>query len=863
MFKKSVFVAFSLLMVATMVLSACAPQVQEVIKTVEVQVEKEVVTTVEVEKEVVKEVETIVEVTATPEPVTRTGGWLDSIVIVEEPSQDAGVARTSSGEFGVYMYTISNAELFKNVQADANLAYSQSFGSYNEISFNPAGPVFEGTGKLNPFAVPAIREAMNYLVDRTYITQEIMGGLGVPRFLAVSTGFADYARYADLARAIEAKYAYNVDKAKEIVDAEMTALGATLTDGKWTYEGEPVTLVFLIRVEDERRAIGDYMSNQLETLGFTVDRQYKTSAEASPIWLGGDPNAGEWNVYTGGWVTTAISRDDGSNFSFFYTNLGLGRPLWQAYVNTPEFYEVATKLLENDFANLDERRELFAQAFELSMQDSNRIWIADRRSFTPRGADVSVTGDLAGAVYGSTLWARTLRYVDEVGGEMTLAMPSILTQAWNPLGGSNWIYDSAIQRAVSEYAVHSDPFTGLAQPNRVEKAEIVVQEGLPVGKTLDWVSLEFAPTIEVPADAWVDWDAENQVFITAGEAYTQTQTALYKSTVYYEADLFDKMTWHDGTPLSMADFVMGMILTFDPNKEASAIYDEAGVPAFNSFMSIFKGVKVVSTDPLVIETYRDDYNFDAENMVISWFPNYGFGEASWYAMVPAIRAEAAGKLAFTEDKATANELELTNFIGGPSLEILKTELISATAESYVPYAPTMSGFLTAEEAVAAYTSLDDFFKLNGHFWVNLGPYYVDKIFPVEGTVTLRRYAAYPDPADKWSAFSAPKLSEVAVDGPGRVGIGEEAKFTVSVTYQGAAYPQAEIAGVTYLVFDATGALATKGEATAVADGQYEVTLPADVTKALTAGANKLEVVVVSGVVSIPSFASFEFVTAAP
>jgi hypothetical protein len=104
MFKKSVFVAFSLLMVATMVLSACAPQVQEVIKTVEVQVEKEVVTTVEVEKEVVKEVETIVEVTATPEPVTRTGGWLDSIVIVEEPSQDAGVARTSSGEFGVYVH---------------------------------------------------------------------------------------------------------------------------------------------------------------------------------------------------------------------------------------------------------------------------------------------------------------------------------------------------------------------------------------------------------------------------------------------------------------------------------------------------------------------------------------------------------------------------------------------------------------------------------------------------------------------------------------------------------------------------------------------------------------------------------------
>jgi hypothetical protein len=36
-----------------------------------------------------------------------------------------------------------------------------------------------------------------------------------------------------------------------------------------------------------------------------------------------------------------------------------------------------------------------------------------------------------------------------------------------------------------------------------------------VGKTLDWVDLQFVPSIEVPGDAWVDWDAENQVFITA------------------------------------------------------------------------------------------------------------------------------------------------------------------------------------------------------------------------------------------------------------------------------------------------------------------------------------------------------------
>jgi hypothetical protein len=75
------------------------------------------------------------------------------------------------------------------------------------------------------------------------------------------------------------------------------------------------------------------------------------------------------------------------------------------------------------------------------------------------------------------------------------------------------------------------------------------------------------------------------------------------------------------------------------------------------------------------------------------------------------------------------------------------------------------------------------------------------------------------------------------------------------------YPAAEIDTVSYLVFDATGALAGKGAAEAVADGQYKVTLPADLTANLAAGSNKLEVAVVSKMVSVPAFGAFEFVTA--
>ena len=61
--------------------------------------------------------------------------------------------------------------------------------------------------------------------------------------------------------AVALKYAHNPDKAVEIIGAEMEALGAEMVDDKWNYNGEPVVLTGLIRVEDERLDIGDYVSN--------------------------------------------------------------------------------------------------------------------------------------------------------------------------------------------------------------------------------------------------------------------------------------------------------------------------------------------------------------------------------------------------------------------------------------------------------------------------------------------------------------------------------------------------------------------------------------------------------------------------
>lgn len=854
------------LVLASMLLAACQPAAVETV-TVTQLVEVPGATQI-VERTVEVPVLVEPEATPTPEPVDRMGAWLDTIVVVEEPSTEAAVSRMNVAELDVYAFAVADPEIYQTVNGMENLTYASAIGANDEISFNPSGPTFEGTGKLNPFSVRAIREAMNWLIDREYIGQEIMGGLGLPRYLPIVSGFPDYARYIDTARELEAKYRFNPEKAREVITQEMEALGAELVDGRWTYNGEPVEIIGLIRTEDERREIGDYVANQLESLGFTTRRDYKSSAEASPIWLSGNPADGEWHYYTGGWITTSVSRDQGGNFDFYFTPRGRTSPLWQAYSPSPEFDAVSDRLFRNDFSSLEERDELFRQALAYALEDSQRIWVVDELSFSPLLADVEVAADLAGGVQGAWLWPFTLRRAGEVGGSMTIANASILTDPWNPIAGSNWVYDAMLERGTGDRETMPDPFTGLAWPQRIDRAEVFIQEGLPVTKTLDWVDLQFVPANEVPSDAWIDWDAESQQFITVGEKHPEGLSSVAKVVAYYPENFYD-IQWHDGSTMSLADIVMAWILTFDTGKEASAIYDEAQAPALASTQTLFRGLRIVQEDPLVIEYYSDQYFLDAESNVDYtflpfpvFFPYYPQGPGAWHNLGLGVLAEGNQELAFSASKADALEVEWMSYIGGPSLEILNGYLQQAQTDGYIPYAPTLSQYITAEEAAARWANLAEWYRRHNHFWVGTGAFYVDKVFPVEGTVIMQRNPEYPDSADKWARFGEPQFATIEIDGPGRVAIGEEASYDVYVTNPaGDDYGMADISLVKYLVFGATGELAFTGEAQAVEDGLWNIALTAEQTAGLEAGSNTLEVAVVSNLISSPGLGRFEFVTA--
>lgn len=701
-----------------------------------------------------------------PEPPTErtTGPYVDDILIVEEPVSAAAITKLGLNELDIYAFSVTDADLYATVLADPSIDSVQSVGSFNELSPNPV-PYFTD-GRLNPFGFPKIREALNYLVDRDYIANEICGGLAQPKYTQLNASFPDgQNRYPHLLDPIVAKYAYDPATAETIITEEMEALGAYIDagTGTWSYDGAELEISILTRVEDERLQIGDYIGLQLEGLNFKVFNDYKTSGEASPLWLFGDPLDGDFHIYTGGWVSTAVARDQGDNFAFFYTNMGLPYPLWQAYVNTPEFYELANKLNVNDFTSLAEREALFAEALPLSLEDSSRIFLTDNSGFSAYRSNVDVASDTAGGIYGSWMWAQTVHFKDaagepELGGSLRVAMPSMLPQPPNPIAGSNWVYDMMWIRATGDMDLQIDTRDGLRWPGRIEKAEVTVQTGLPVGVSTalghgDWCGLSFEDSIEVPADAWADWDAATQLFIPASTRFPGGTTAMRKSAIYYPADIFE-IPLHDGSTLSAGDFVMKAILGFfDRSKPESAIYDPATVPDFDSFMSAFKGVKFITDDPaygLIIETYSDLWYMDAELCAAStyFWPNYAQGPGMWHVLALGIRAEADNQLAFSADKSEGLGVEWMSLVAGPSLAILSNQLTLAQAANYIPYEPTMGNYVTAEEATERYANLAAFSAPapsgQGHFWVASGPFYLEAAYPLTKVIQLTRFEDYPD-----------------------------------------------------------------------------------------------------------------------
>lgn len=822
------------------------------------------------------------------------GPWVGSIVIRREPDIAVSVEKLIAGEYDVLFDEIGTATLFERIKK-AGLPYTVSYGLYYEITLNymckrnettgeVIEPVFPNPSKLphpdvqgkilfNPFCNPRIRYAMHFLIDRTFIAERIGEGLLVPRYTAITPAFPDYGRLADVIIPLEEQLKYDIVKARSIIAEEMTKMGAELIGGKWYYKGQPVVLIFLIRVEDVRKQIGDYVASQLERLGFTVLRYYGRSAELSPYWIRADPADGTFHLYTGGWITTAVDRDQGSNFGYFYTKLGRPEPLWQKIINTPEFYEVAEKLYYNKYSSVEERKELMAKALELSLTVENqRIFIANRIAVWARRPNVEISSDLAGGYSGSWLWPWTARFTDLPldrlkTSTLRIAYRDLLIEPWNPIGGSNWIYDQTIIRATGETALYPDPYSGLYWPHRITKAEVYVNEGLPVGKTLDWVTLYKVPEadLKVPEDAWLLYDYRNERLVTVGEVkanpgvvkelfgiegYEPPTTALAKVVIYYDPKIFHGYTWHDGSQFDIADILYSFIITFDRASIGSKLYDDAAVPSFKAWFPTFKGIKILSTDPLVMEVYTDVWYLDAEWIVNDayWWPYYSQGPGAWHVVELAAEAERRGLLAFTESKAKATGVDRTDLLSPRTFENLLPILDEFITNKYVPYSKVLGNYVSPDVALKRWQNLKAFYVSYGHLWVGNGPFVLKQAS--KDMIVLEAYRQHIDPANKYAFLAKPPVPVVTIHLPPTIYQGRDLEVTVEVTDEaGNVYPEEYIESISYII--AHGGGFVSGKAEPIGGGLWKIYIPAEEVSKMMVGKVEFTAIAVSKIVGMP------------
>ena len=179
---KKVYALFSLLVVFSMILAACAPSAAEPTEAPSSVTEAPAAAT---------EAPTAAPTEAPVETTDRTGAWVDSIVISEDSSAESAITRIASGEVDLHADTVAEAPAFELLKSNSGLTSSSAVGASNTIMFNPA----EFTdGRLNPFSSKKIRESMHWLLNRDYVVEEIYKGLAKPRFTVLTTVFPDYAR---------------------------------------------------------------------------------------------------------------------------------------------------------------------------------------------------------------------------------------------------------------------------------------------------------------------------------------------------------------------------------------------------------------------------------------------------------------------------------------------------------------------------------------------------------------------------------------------------------------------------------------------------------------------------------------------
>jgi len=751
-------------------------------------------------------------------------GPRSDVIIFKRVPSDLAPEALKKGEIDYYLFHLRPvaAEALKGVK-EVKLYYAPA--GIVDIILNPA-PAPEG--ELNPFSIREVRFAINYLIDRDYVVNEIYKGFAAPMYCFLSQYDPDYVTIYD----IIAKYEFKYDPAlaDQIITKALTEAGAYKEGGKWYYNGKPIVLKFVIRIEDERREIGDALASELEKLGFTVERLYMPFGQAIPTVYGTDPKDFEWHLYTEGWGKSAPDKYDYGTINQFGAPWFGYMPGWQeaGYWNyqNATIDDLGKRIFYGNFTSRDERDQLYRRAAEMIIQEAVRIFIATSLDIYPARSEVKgLTNDLGAGLRAP--WNPREAYV-EGRSKLVVGHEWVWTEgtAWNPIAGFQDVYSVDIWRACYDPFTWRHPFSGEPIPFRIH---YTVETAGPNGK------------LDVPPDAFV-WDANSDQWVNVGEGVKAISKVVFDMSTYVGCK------WHNNQTITWADVLYGIAqlyeITYDVNKSAI----ESSIAAFyESYFNTIKGYRIV--DDRYLEVYVDYWHFD---------PNY----IADYAVPPAPHVPweidlAMDKLVFEEKKFAYSDsasekynVPWLSLVLKDHAEAVKEELEKFKAEGYFPanyFTVNGKTYATKEEAMARYDAAIHWIETHGHAVISDGPFYLYRFDPAAQYAELRAFRdpTYPFKPGDWY-YGMPTPVEIVSVGIPTVVPGGEAKFVVELR---GSMPL----GVKYLIRDpTTGKILISGVAKEVTPTRFVISLSSDFTSSLMPGLYELLIVGYSSEVALVS-----------
>lgn len=788
--------------------------------------------------------------------------------------RSTGIGDTGEGTLNLFMQPVAGSQ-FEGISEEMseNLGRISSAGSYNNLYFNPAGEKYTtdvgGERQFNPYSIRKFRYAMNWIVDRQKIAEEMYGGYAEVRPTSLSAGAPNYDEYVQpLVDEHGITPTGNFEKAKTMIEDALTSamedpdLKGELRKNEvedapagywWEYKGpnqdefSRVTVDVLIRIEDARQQIGEYYCDQLEKVGIDSNRNnWERSKAINTAWYT-NPADQQWHVYTGGWGASGNSYFNRFSafqmYAPFYAFMpgGFAGPDAWKYQHE-ELDKYGSAIADGRLESKDQYWEYFQKCIDMGLEESVRVFLTTTFDYYPYNDD-SVTSYVPDAKIGwSSIWtANTMKTTDGVLDVAQYASQgSLFMDNWNFVAGASDTYSQRLLRLMRGNSNWMHPQNGRYTPLRGEWTNVEQDYSFNDDN-------ELQTNLEVPDDA-VYYDTEAKEWKPVPEDTTAATSATYDWK-------FSK--FHDGHMMDDSD----LVASYAWSKEW-AYQDGEDDPKYQSSYSgqvkeSYENIKGVVWHGDGKFTVYGDYTFPDESLIgmyynidvfKPWQVDYAAGE-----LVASDEPSPVLEESYTWTQSEGSEW--VHFISESQGQDFKAEMQNMVENNNIPpYLKEENNSpapVSPEELESEVESINSFYDEYGHHYSSIGRFVLTEYDPDNKVMNFKRFdqvvdnPEYPFEWDHWSeTLKVTNLQIGNIQVPTEANMGDEIEISISAqrvqSFPTEESEPAEEGDVTVQLVD-NGDTIYETNAQVSEPGTFTASIPSSETEGLSEGSYELKV----------------------